>query len=176
MDSVRSSASELHTDEPAKVLEGLYRDSYRQLVRLGALLLGDLQRSEEIVQDVFVDLFQRWDRLRDRDNLAAYAKRAVAHAAVSDLRHRGVRQRHQPVPGRDLDSAEVTALSHFQHDHVMTAIGQLPTRQRQVLILRYYGDLSEAEIARALGVSPGAVKSHSSRALRALRPLLEAVT
>ena len=123
-----------------------------------------------------MDLFQRWDRLRDRDNLAAYAKRAVAHAAVSDLRHRQVVQRHRPEPGRNLDSAEATALSHLHHDQVLGAIGRLPDRQRHVMILRYYGELSEAEIARALGVSRGAVKSHSSRALKALRPLLEAVT
>jgi RNA polymerase sigma-70 factor (sigma-E family) len=173
MGSVRSGASGLGT---ARLLEELYRASYSHLVRLAALLLGDLQRSEEIVQDVFVDLFQRWDRLRDRDDLAAYAKRAVAHAAVSDLRHRRVVQRHRPEAVRDLDSAELTALARIRHQEVIGAIGKLPDRQRQVLILRYYGDLSEVEIARALGVSRGAVKSHSSRALRTLRPLLEAVT
>jgi RNA polymerase sigma-70 factor (sigma-E family) len=177
MATVRSGAEEVSgARAPGAALESLYRDTHRSLVRLATLLLSDQQRAEDVVQDVFVDLFERWGRLRSQQSLEGYVRTAVAHAAVSAHRHRRVAERHRPDPVGPVDSAEVTALSRLRRSEIIGALDALPQRQRQVVVLRYYGGLSEADIARALGVSRGAVKSHCSRALRNLRPVLEAVT
>jgi RNA polymerase sigma-70 factor (sigma-E family) len=151
----------------------LFADHYSQLVKLAALLVRDAHRAEEIVQDAFVDMHQRWTRLREPAKAAAYLRTAVVNRARSDLRHRKVVRSHQPDPARSADSAEAGALARLQQTEVMKLLDQLPDRQRSVLILRFYGQLSEAEIADTLGISRGAVKSHSSRGLKALRPVLE---
>jgi RNA polymerase sigma factor (sigma-70 family) len=84
-----------------------------------------------------------------------------------------VAQRHRPEPQRDVASAESFAVVHAQREAVLEALRALPRRQREAVVLRYYGDLSEAQTAAAMGCSTGAVKSHTSRAMAALRPLLE---
>lgn len=177
MRAVRSGADQAsRARAPVDTLESLYRDTHTSLVRLATLLLLDQPRAEEIVQDVFVDLFERWGRLRSHESLEGYVRTAVAHAAVSALRHQKVVKRHRPdLPG-PVESAEVTALSRLRRSEIIGALHTLPQRQRQVVVLRFYGGLSEADIARALGVSRGAVKSHCFRALRNLRPVLEATT
>jgi len=89
------------------------------------------------------------------------------------MRHRTVVERHQPDPLLDADSAERGAVLAETSSEVMGALRRLPQRQREVLVLRYYLDLSEAQIAHTLGVSRGAVKSHASRGMSALRLSLE---
>ena len=158
---------------PARAIEDLYRREYRGLTRLAVLLLGDHGRAEEIVQEAFVALFERWKRLQDHRGLPAYLKRSVANAAVSDLRHRRVVRLHRSDDPDHVASAESTAMDQLKHRRVMAALNRLPDRQRAVLILRYYAELSESEIANVLGISKGAVKSHSSRGLRSLRPIME---
>ena len=151
----------------------LYGNHYPHLVRLAVLLLGDPGRAEKIVQDAFVDLVQRWPRLRDQRAAVSYLRTSVANAAYSALRHIVVVRRHPADPPADEASAESGAMAHVERERIMTALYMLPERQRQVLILRYYGQLSEAEIADTLGVSRGTVKSHSARGLASLRPVLE---
>ena len=151
----------------------LFADHYSRLVKLAALLVRDPHRAEEIVQDAFFDMHQRWPRLREPARAAAYLRTAVVNRARSDLRHRKVVRSHQPDPVRSVDSAESGALARLEQSEVMQLLDRLPDRQRSVLILRYYGQLNEAEIAGLLGISRGAVKSHASRGLRALRPGLE---
>lgn len=162
-------------DEPSAVaaVRQLYELHYVRLVRLAVLLLGDLGRAEEIVQDAFVDLMARWSRLRDRAAAASYLRTSVANGARSDLRRRQVIRRHPPDRPPDVDSAEARALVQVEHERIMAVLSVLPHRQREVLVLRYYGELSEAEIAETLGISRGAVKSHSSRGLRTLRTAME---
>jgi RNA polymerase sigma factor (sigma-70 family) len=78
-----------------------------------------------------------------------------------------------PKPARDLPTAEQSALTLLERRQVVTALRSLPPRQREALVLRYYGDLSEAQIALAMGISRGAVKSHTARAIASLRAVLE---
>ncbi len=152
----------------------LYAAHYRGLVRLAALLLRETATAEEVVQDAFVAMHGAWRRLEDPEKALAYLRRSVVNGARSALRHRGVTQRHAPAPMPDAASAEHGAMVALEHAEVLAALRTLPQRQREVLVLRYYVDLSEADIADALGISRGAVKSHASRGMAALRAALEA--
>ena len=156
----------------------LYAVHYRSLVRLSALLLRDTAVAEEVVQDAFVAMHGRWGRLRDTDKALAYLRQSVVNGSRSALRRRGVAQRYLPrlVLPETGPSAEHGALDRLDHDAVIAALRLLPLRQREALVLRYYGDLSEADIATAMGISRGAVKSHASRGMAALRTTLETTT
>jgi RNA polymerase sigma-70 factor (sigma-E family) len=152
----------------------LFGAHYRPLVRLAALLLHDRGAAEEIVQDAYVALHGRWWRLRDPEKALAYLRATVVNRSRSALRHRRVVDRYvaaaRPLP--DAPSAEAGALGLLEHEAVVAALHALPARQREALVLRYYVDLSEADIADAMGVSRGAVKSHTSRGMAALRAAL----
>ena len=154
----------------------LFASHYRPLVRFAALLLGGDGEAEEIVQESFVALHGRWARLRDPDRALAYLRQSVVNRARSAQRHRGVVDRflRRQAPSSHAASAEAHALAVETHAEIMTAVRPLPARQREALVLRYYLDLSEAQIADAMGISPGSVKSHLARALAALRTTLEA--
>jgi RNA polymerase sigma-70 factor (sigma-E family) len=154
----------------------LYAAHYRSLVRLAALLLRDTAAAEEVVQDSFVAMHGAWRRLADPDKALAYLRRSVVNRSRSALRHRSVVQRHAPAPDPHGASAEHGARVALEHAEVMAALRRLPQRQREVLVLRYYADLSEASIADALDISRGAVKSHASRGMAALREHLEAAS
>jgi RNA polymerase sigma-70 factor (sigma-E family) len=156
-----------------EAVTALYAAHYRSLVRLAALLLRDVDAAEEVVQDAFVAMHGAWRRLRDPDKALAYLRQAVVNRARSALRHRKVAERHRPQPTPDEASAEYGALAALEHQAVLDALRRLPARQREALVLRYYLDLSEAEIAATMRVSRGAVKSHTSRGMAALRQLLE---
>lgn len=151
----------------------LYSAHYRQLVRLSALLLRDVSIAEEVVQDAFVAMHGTWHRLRDPDKALAYLRQAVLNRSRSALRRRVVEHKYAPRPMPDAPSAEHGALGAMEHQAVVSALRTLPLRQREALVLRYYADLSEAEIAHAMGISRGAVKSHASRGMAALRSILE---
>jgi RNA polymerase sigma-70 factor (sigma-E family) len=151
----------------------LYAAQYRALVRLATLLLRDAGAAEEIVQDSFIAMHGSWRRLRDHDRALAYLRQAVVNRSRSALRHRTVEQRHAPAPLPDHASAEHGALEALEREEVIRALHRLPRRQREVLVLRYYVDLSEAQIADAIGISRGAVKSHASRGMATLRLNLE---
>ena len=151
----------------------LYAAHYRSLVRLGTLLLRDTAAAEEVVQDAFVAMHGAWGRLDDPDRALAYLRRSVVNGARSALRRREVAERHRPMPAPDAASAEHGAMVALEHQEVLRALRSLPIRQREVLVLRYYVDLAEADIADALGISRGAVKSHASRGMTALRHALE---
>jgi len=151
----------------------IYAAHYRSLVRLAALLLRDVGASEEVVQDSFIAMHGAWRRLRDPDRALAYLRQSVVNRSRSVLRHRTVELRHAPAPMPDAASAEHGAMGSLEHQEVIVALRRLPERQREVLVLRYYADLSEADIAEAIGISRGAVKSHASRGMAALRTTLE---
>lgn len=155
------------------LLTVLYTSHYAELVRLAAFLTSDRDNAEEVVQDAYVKVHSSWRRLRELDKAEAYLRTAVVNASRSRLRRRQVAQRYRPDPPRDAASAEAAALEHARREEVLDALHALPRRQREAVVLRYYGDLSEAQTAAAMGCSVGAVKSHTSRAMAALRPLLE---
>jgi RNA polymerase sigma-70 factor (sigma-E family) len=155
-------------------LTALYTSHYRRLVRLAALLLDDLGASEEVVQDAYVKMHGSWGRIRDPDAAVGYLRTTVVNLARSKLRRRMVAQKHAPKPMPDAASAEYGALEQLERDRLVAALRMLPPRHRECLVLRYYGDLSEVQIAETMGISPGAVKSHASRGMAALRATLEA--
>ena len=149
----------------------LFATQYRPLVRLASLLVHDTGLAEELTQDAFVGLHQSWGRLRDPHRAVAYLRQTVVNRARSALRHRSVVDRflrRQPEP-MTVPSAEAAAIHAHEHAVVLSAVRLLPARQREALVLRYYLDLSEAQTAEAMGLSEGAVKSHTFRALTALR-------
>ena len=163
MPLVRTANSEDH-------LARLHREHYAGLVRLAWLLLGDRGVSEEVVQDAFVRLHVKWRGLRDVDRAPAYLRAAVLNGARGRLRKRGVVERHAGRQTRldDAASAEAGALRNAEHDRVLAVVEQLPARQREAVVLRFYLDLREAEMAEAMGISAGSVKTHLHRGLAAL--------
>ena len=160
-------------------LEALYREHRTALVRLGALALGDADQAEEVVHDVFARLYRRHLRLDDPDRVGAYLRSAVLNGCRSRFRRRGASSRAtlRLAGERSTEPAspEGLALSAALRAQVLDAIRRLPARQRDCVLLRYYLDLSEAEIARTLGISAGTVKSSTARARQALAPMLEAM-
>lgn len=157
-----------------EALERLYAAHWRQLVRLSVLLVRDVGTAEEVVQDAFIAVHRRWGRLREPDKALAYLRQTVVNHSRSAIRHRMVVQRHVergPDPGREVTAEPGEAVA--RRAAVIEAMRALPQRQREVLALRYYLDLSEAEIADTLGISRGAVKSHASRGAAGLRELLK---
>jgi RNA polymerase sigma-70 factor (sigma-E family) len=151
----------------------LYHAHYRSLVRLAMLLVRDVATAEEVVQDSFIAMHGGWRRLRDSEKALSYLRQSVVNRSRSVLRHRMVVDRNAPKPAPDMPSAEHGAIAALERSAVITALRTLPARQREALVLRYYGDLSEAQIASAMGISRGAVKSHTARAMSALRGVLE---
>lgn len=156
-------------------LADLHREHYRSLVRLAYLLLGNQALAEEVVQDAFVKLQLRWGGLRHVDKAPAYLRSVVLNGARSALRHRKVVDRYDARRTAEPASVspESAAMAAFDHDQIVAAMRRLPDRQREALALRYYLDLSEADMARAMDVSPGSVKTHVHRGLAGLARLLE---
>jgi RNA polymerase sigma-70 factor (sigma-E family) len=148
----------------------LYRIHGMDLIRIAAVMLGSRADAEDAVQDAFCGLFRRWDQLADPRNALPYVRSAVMNRCRSELRRqarleRRADQNHRPL---DAESPEQSAVLGEEHRDVLAALRRLPERQREALILRYFMDLPEPEIAAAMGISQGTVKSTTSRAIAAL--------
>lgn len=152
-------------------LPDLYHEHYRSLVRLASFSVDDLETAEEVVQDAFVKLVAGDYRV-DPGKEAAYLRSMVLNGARSALRKRQVRRAHTPDAPGLVAAAEVAGVASAEHDRIITALRQLPEQQASVLVLRYYLDLSEADIADTLGIARGSVKSHAHRGLKRLAQLL----
>ena len=160
------------TDEAALAVETLYREHALELIRLGYVILGDRPAAEDVVQEAFCGLYRRWGRLSKKDSAPAYLRSSVLNGCRSVLR----RRRPDPVAASGqllAASAEAAVLSREQRDEVIRAIVRLPDRQREALVLRFYLDLSDQEIARVMGTGTSAVRSSVSRALAALAQTLK---
>ncbi len=151
----------------------LYAEHYKSLVRLAAMLVRDTPTAEEVVQDAFVAMHGGWQRLEDTDKALAYLRQAVVNKSRSVLRHRVVVEKNLQNAPPDMPSAEHGAFAMLERDAVIKALRKLPERQREAIVLRYYADLSEADIAATMRISRGAVKSHTARGMSALRTALE---
>jgi RNA polymerase sigma-70 factor (sigma-E family) len=156
-----------------QAITALYSTHYRSLVRLAALLVSDVATAEEIVQDSFVAMHTAWRRIRDDEEPLSYLRQSVVNRSRSVLRHRVVLGRDAAKPAPDMPTAEQGALTLLERSAVIAVLRSLPPRQREALVLRYYGDLSEAQIASAMGISRSAVKVHMARAIASLRAVLE---
>jgi RNA polymerase sigma-70 factor (sigma-E family) len=156
-----------------KAVVELYAMHYRTLVRLAAMLVRDIPTAEEVVQDAFVAMHDGWQRLKDTEKALAYLRQAVVNRSRSVLRHRVVVEKNLQNAPPDMPSAEHGAFVLLERSAVVAALRDLPERQREAIVLRYYADLSEADIAATMGISRGAVKSHTARGIAALRARLE---
>jgi RNA polymerase sigma-70 factor (sigma-E family) len=165
--------------EARQAVTALYQAHALGLIRLAVVMLGDRAAAEDVVQEAFCGLYRRWHALADSERALSYVRSSVINGCRTALRRR-VRQFTGPAgdwPGgtaadRPGESAESAALISEEHRQVLAAIRRLPSRQREALVLRYYLDLDEAEIATSMRVSRGTVKSTTSRALAALGRLL----
>lgn len=163
--------------ERSDAISQLFVAHQRRLVGLASLLVDDRETAEDVVQEAFAGLFRRWRQLHDPSAAVAYLNHAVMNGSRDQLRHRRrvrVKLARMTPQSDELASAEQAAVVHDEADRLWQAITSLPVRQRQVLVLRYYLNLTEADIAGTLRVSRGSVKTHASRGLAALAQHMEA--
>jgi RNA polymerase sigma-70 factor (sigma-E family) len=148
------------------LLEAVFAEHYGGFCRLATLLLGDGSGAEEVVQEAFLRTFSSWWRVRQPERAQWYVRAAVVNLCRSRLRRRGTEEAGNRASWRDptdwSDDAVEDALV------VLEAVRTLPPRQRQTVILRYYEDLSERDVATVLGCSVGTVKSQLARARASL--------
>ncbi|MBB4917318.1 SigE family RNA polymerase sigma factor [Streptosporangium saharense] len=165
----------LHLGRPehAETVGDLYANHALGLTRLALVILGDRESAEDVVQDAFLGLHRRFRGLRDPAKALVYLRSAVLNNARSVLRRRRLPSWFAGTYEPPVWSAESAAMLGDERRAVMEALRRLPTRQREVLLLRFYADLSEEETAQAMGVGRGTVKSTTHRALGALGRLLE---
>ena len=146
-------------------VERLYRAQRLNMVRLALLLVDDRETAEDVAQDAFAALHRNWATLANEDAALAYLRRCVVNGARSVLRRRRTVRRHPQPDEASLttDPADRRVLLAEEHREVIAALWRLPARQRGVIVLRYWSELTEPQIAAALGISLGAVKSMASR-------------
>jgi RNA polymerase sigma-70 factor (sigma-E family) len=149
----------------------MYGEHYGSLVRMAALLVGDAAAAETVVQDSFVAMHGAWRRLRDPERALPFLYQCLVNRSRSLLRHPSVTGRNTAKLAPSMPGADRGAppLLEFR---VVRALHALPLRQREALVLTYYSNLTQAQAASAMGISPSAVKSHVGRAIEALRPQL----
>lgn len=153
----------------------VFNAHHRAAVRLAYLLTSDANQAEDIAAEAFAKVYPRWAKGDVRD-VGAYLRRAVANEANSKLRRRYVERREAGRRTGDDRGVRLIDDGSADRDEVWQAIQRLPDRQRQAVVLRYYEDLPEAEMAEILGISVGTVKSQVSRGLARLQQLLGAPT
>ena len=168
--TTRSQAGSSPQPATAAVIEELYRSHGLGLVRFALLLLGDQATAEDVVQEAFLGLYRSWRPGREPDDVLAYLGTAVLNAARTALRGRARRQAlaRAVQPDPPVWSAEAEVIADEDGRAVLAAVACLPRRQREVLSLRYFLDLSEKQISAILGISRGTVASATARGLAAL--------
>ena len=160
------------TVNPAEYVTELFRAHHLELVRLAVLIVGDLATAEDVVQDAFEQLHRRWRTLRKQSSALDYARSAVLNGSRSVLRRRSVARRHAARISASSHQDADAAVGFEQRSELIEAFRRLPARQREVLALRYYVDMSVADAAATLHISEGAVRSTASRGLDALARIL----
>ena len=148
-------------------VEELYRGHALRLTRMALLLVGDKPSAEDVVQEAFLGLFRGLGRLSDPGRAVAYLRVSVLNGCRSVLRARKRASLRAAADCPAVWSAESAVLAGEDRREVLAAVARLPRRQREVLVLRYFLDLTDPEIAADLGVSRGTVVSTASRALAA---------
>ncbi|MDX6245801.1 MAG: hypothetical protein QOE76_3524 [Frankiales bacterium] len=153
--------------------EAYVRGQGAALYRAAYLLVGERGLAEDLVQTVLASAWRRWDQVSRAEHLDAYLAKALANQAVSLRRRRGRRPEVLLASVPDQVGPDVSDTAGGA-GAVLVALALLPPRQRAVIVLRYYHDLSERDVADALGVTVGTVKSQSSKAVGSLRASLGA--
>ncbi|MCC9706212.1 SigE family RNA polymerase sigma factor [Streptomyces sp. MNU76] len=152
----------------------LFELHYSSMLRLAVLLGAD--DPENVVAEAYYQIYRKWRRLRDAEAAEAYLRSTVCNLTRMRIRHLQVARRHVETPTVEepVASAESTALLHDDQRVLIGALQQLPARQREALVLRHWLGLKESEIAAAMGISCGSVKTHTARGLAALTQAMEA--
>lgn len=174
---MRVSAPKADDDHPppavASSFDELFTAEWARVVRTALLLVDDDASAEDVAQEAFAGLLRHWDRLDDPARARAYLHRAVVNGARSVLRRRRTARAWTAPHAVAGPSAEELALLGDQRREVLAAVAQLPERQREVVVLRYWSHLDEAATAEAMGISRGTVKSTAHRALASLQRRLQ---
>jgi RNA polymerase sigma-70 factor (sigma-E family) len=168
-----AAGAEVPVDERAVVVTELFHAHYAQLVCLSRFLVDDEETAEDVVMEAFTALYRRWRAIRDPNEAYRYLRSCVLNGARSQLRRRRVVRLHDATSAPPPSGPDV-AVAASARATVTALLRTLPLRQRQVLVLRYFLDLSEAEIAEMLQIRPGSVKTHTRRGMAALTHALEA--
>ncbi|MGW6911873.1 MULTISPECIES: SigE family RNA polymerase sigma factor [unclassified Streptomyces] len=154
--------------EPEAQFQEFVRARWSHLVRTAYLLTGDAHHAEDLTQTALAKAYRSWRRVARADNPEAYVRRMLVSCNSDRFRKRRVAERLTDVPpevaGRDAGYAGVD-----ERGALLGALAQLPPKQRAVVVMRYWEDLSEAEVADVLGCSVGTVKSQASKGLAKLR-------
>ncbi|MBO8195330.1 sigma-70 family RNA polymerase sigma factor [Streptomyces oryzae] len=159
--------------EREAALARLFELHYASMLRLAVLLGAD--DPENVVAEAYYQIYRKWRRLRDTEAAEAYLRSTVCNLTRMRIRHLQVARKHAENPPRDVvASAESTALLHDDQRVLIDALQQLPARQREALVLRHWLGLKEGEIAAAMGISCGSVKTHTARGIAALTQVMEA--
>ena len=165
----------LGTQDRSLAVTALYHEHALSMIRVAHIMLGNRAAAEDVVQDAFCGLYRRWGHLADKDKALGYVRSSVINGCRTVLRRRRLQDRimtYQPAAV----SAETAALSSEERREVVQALRRLPERQREVLVLRYYLDLTDEQIADDLGITPSTIRSTRHRALAALERLLTEAT
>jgi RNA polymerase sigma-70 factor (sigma-E family) len=158
-----------------EVLGALFREEYARLVGLARVLIDTRAEAEELVQEAFARTFAAWARIDDHAAALAYLRTTVVNLARGGLRRRATVRRTPLEPKGTAPAADAAAAATEAQREVLAAVRALPVRQREVVVLRYLLELSTADTAATLDISPGSVKTHLHRALAALETTLEGV-
>jgi RNA polymerase sigma-70 factor (sigma-E family) len=156
---------------PTGQVSALYQAYATGLVRLAMLMLADQQAAEDVVQDAFLGLYRRWGSLADQGKALIYVRSSVLNGCRTVLRKRSRRLPSYLEP--DAESAEALAILGEEHREVLAALRRLPARQREAVVLRHCLGLPEDEVAEAMNISRGTVKSASSRGIASLARMLK---
>ena len=150
----------------------IFHGQYTAMLRLATVLGAD--DPENTVAEAYYELYRKWRKLRTPEAAEAYLRSVVCNLTRMRIRHLQVARRHTDAPRDHAVSAESSALLNDDQRELIGHLRTLPTRQREALVLRFWLDLREKEIADAMGISPGSVKTHVSRGLAALTSAMEA--
>lgn len=160
-------------DQSVDTLVKVYQENRNSLLRLAALLLDDLSSCEDVLQEAFIRVHAFRSRVHQPEELLTHLRQTVVNLSRTTLRKRLIGLRLLPKPSPHAASAEEGAYDLLERDALVQALRNLPRRQREVLVLRYYSDMNEAQVAASLGLSIGSVKAYGSRGIDALRVQME---
>jgi RNA polymerase sigma-70 factor (sigma-E family) len=155
-------------DDREAATTALFEAYYVRLVGIARRVLADPEGAEDVAMDAFVGLYRRWDRVRRPEDAYFYLRASVVNGSRNRIRRIVMARSKAPLLGGESPSHEDSVVGLLDQQTMIRALRQLSTRQRQVLVLRYYEELSEAEIAATIGCSVGSVKTHAARGLKAL--------
>jgi RNA polymerase sigma-70 factor (sigma-E family) len=167
VDEIHFPGSLRRPQDAEAAIGALYQVHALGLIRLAYVMLGDRPAAEDVVQEAFCGLYRHWGHLADSNRALSYVRSSVLNGCRSALRRRMAR-RALVTFQRPADSAEALMLSGEERQEVMEAVRRLPARQREVLVLRFYLDLPDGEIAKVMGIGASTVRSAAARALETL--------